>query len=305
MEEHMDLIIALFQISPEGEFCMTDLQMVFLKMDEAPAHDVSQHWWQIYHECRAHPKFEEYRAYKQSLGLEVWHFENVFTYIDHVVADKASFILWIEECEKSKSAERSALQQMFGHPLFPSFCEAVSVPREKWGRDELYAMEELQLFQEWVAAKEIENTNPLQGMAPEPPRSDTMDTMETQLETQVDVSPPPHVMPPTTSMPPPTSMMPPPPPPPPYAEAADVPRPPEDSKEESDVRKRLSPVFDKASDNRDREMMVSAHALMKEDPAAFARSMLEGAKEDLQKMYRVVHKTLYGESPPPKPQVGY
>ena len=122
-----------------------------------------------------------------SCCVAFWAHE-VFTYIDHVVADKASFILWIEECEKSKSAERSALQQMFGHPLFPSFCEAVSVPREKWGRDELYAMEELQLFQEWVAAKEIENTNPLQGMAPEPPRSDTMDTMETQLETQVDVS---------------------------------------------------------------------------------------------------------------------
>ncbi|OLQ00389.1 hypothetical protein AK812_SmicGene16940 [Symbiodinium microadriaticum] len=205
-----------------SEFCMTDLQLVFLKMDEECQFHLSQ-------ECRAHPRFEEYRAYTKSLGLEV------FTYIDRVVADKASFLLWLDDCQKAKTTAETARARMVAHPLFPAFCEAIGVGVDQWGQDEANVAMELELFEEWVAAKDIEQRDPLKGLSEG--TASFMDTMETQ------VSPPPStttVPPPPPSAPAPHDVA--------YAGSEDVPRPPAEANATAtaDVKKQLEPEFESA-----------------------------------------------------------
>ena len=58
-------------------------------------------------------------------------------------------------------------------------------------------------------------------------------------------------------------------------------------------------------DNNEREQMVLAATILRQDPSAFARAMQEAPKTELMQMHRMVHKTLYGESPPPRVQAGY
>ncbi|CAE7662766.1 unnamed protein product, partial [Symbiodinium sp. KB8] len=227
------------------EFCMTDLQLVFLKMDEECQFHLSQ-------ECRAHPRFEEYRAYTKSLGLEV------FTYIDRVVADKASFLLWLDDCQKAKTTAETARARMVAHPLFPAFCEAIGVGVDQWGQDEANVAMELELFEEWVAAKDIEQRDPLKGLSEG--TASFMDTMETQ------VSPPPS----TTTVPPPPPSAPAP-PDVAYAGSEDVPRPPAEANATAtaDVKKQLEPEFESAcggeGDNNEREQMVLAATILRQE----------------------------------------
>ena len=102
----------------------------------------------------------------------------VFTYIDRVVADKATFLLWLDEQQKAAESAATTLRQMREHPLFPSFCEAVNVTAEQWGQDgnPEHVATEVQFFNEWLAAKEIEQAvGPTFGVS-------AMDTMETQVD---------------------------------------------------------------------------------------------------------------------------
>ncbi|CAE7653423.1 unnamed protein product [Symbiodinium sp. CCMP2456] len=202
-----------------GEFCMTDLQMVFLKMDEECGFHLS-------HACRSHPKFEQYRALMKDHG------EEVFTYIDKVVADNEAFMKWLDETEKMEAASRTASQQMLGHPLFQSFCSEVGVAAEQWGQEGADLTTEVTLFQEWVAAKELVDA----GVVPPPPAAVSMDTMETQVLVL-------NVIPTECG-----SMPPPPPPTEVYCTGEDVPRPADDVPQVSPgVRKRLAPEFESAS----------------------------------------------------------
>ncbi|OLQ03520.1 Neurofilament heavy polypeptide [Symbiodinium microadriaticum] len=250
------------------------------------------------YECRAMPKFEEYREYAKSLGLEV------FTYIDRVVADKATFLLWLDEQQKAAESAATTLRQMREHPLFPSFCEAVNVTAEQWGQDgnPEHVATEVQFFNEWLAAKEIEQAvGPTFGVS-------AMDTMETQASPG-----PTSPGPPTTAMPPP-SLPPRPPPPPPmtedaeitYATEEDVPRPPLDYEGSSpEVRKQLAPVFESAgaeSGNNERQQMALAATILKNDPVAFSAALETAPIDELRAVHRALHKTLYGESPPVKVQ---
>ncbi|CAE7195516.1 unnamed protein product, partial [Symbiodinium microadriaticum] len=256
------------------EFCMTDLQLVFLKMDEECQFHLSQ-------ECRAHPRFEEYRAYTKSLGLEV------FTYIDRVVADKASFLLWLDDCQKAKTTAETARARMVAHPLFPAFCEAIGVGVDQWGQDEANVAMELELFEEWVAAKDIEQRDPLKGLSEG--TASFMDTMETQVDALWQlracmVSPPPS----TTTVPPPPPSAPAP-PDVAYAGSEDVPRPPAEANATAtaDVKKQLEPEFESAcggeGDNNEREQMVLAATILRQDPSAFARAMQEDTQKPKEK----------------------
>ena len=104
----------------------------------------------------------------------------VFTYIDRVVADKASFLLWLDDCQKAKTTAETARARMVAHPLFPAFCEAIGVGVDQWGQDEANVAMELELFEEWVAAKDIEQRDPLKGLSEG--TASFMDTMETQVD---------------------------------------------------------------------------------------------------------------------------
>ncbi|CAE7848139.1 unnamed protein product, partial [Symbiodinium necroappetens] len=155
----------IWEIESESDVELLDIATA------APPYDFSQQWWNTFHACRSHEKFEQYRAMMKDQGVEV------FTYIDKVVADKASFMKWVHETEKMEAASSTASQQMLGHPLFQSFCSEVGVASHQWGQEGADLTTEVSLFQEWVAAKELVNA----GVVPPPPADVSMDTMETQV----------------------------------------------------------------------------------------------------------------------------
>ena len=47
-----------------------------------------------------------------------------------------------------------AVLEMKKHRLFPQFCERVGAPPEKWGTAEGDAVQEHEIFMEWLAAAE-------------------------------------------------------------------------------------------------------------------------------------------------------
>ncbi|OLQ15727.1 hypothetical protein AK812_SmicGene122 [Symbiodinium microadriaticum] len=140
---------------------------------KAPVPDHIQSWWQVYHESRIHPLFDQYRAQMKEAG------EEVFTYIDKVVADQQMFTSWLAEQEKKATASETASKKMLQHPLFEGFCAEVGVPPKEWGLPNADHETEVSLFEEWLAAKDLAEVLP--PPPPPAPYPTDMDAMETQV----------------------------------------------------------------------------------------------------------------------------
>ena len=98
--------------------------------------------------------------------------QEVFTYLDRVVSDNANFLRWLEQEAAAKKAAESAWGKMRAHPQFGTFCAAVGVSEENWGRPGCDHAAEVLLFEEWLAVSAAALASRAAGSI--------MDTMETQ-----------------------------------------------------------------------------------------------------------------------------
>ena len=80
--------------------------------------------------------------------------EEVFTYIDKIIADRAEFMKFLDEEELARKHAANQMVEIKRHPWFQEFCTAVGAAAELWGKEEGDPVEEVRLFQEWLTMAE-------------------------------------------------------------------------------------------------------------------------------------------------------